>query len=191
MPAIMMHCSRCGAIFSSGIALSGNASVHLEGNLSQCPSCGSMQAVPDGTFRNTVEGIVKVLASSPKPVEEARKILDELERAKQANSVSILESSTLLNRYKKWLPDSPEKIAAYIAIFYTIYLLLMENPSTSVEYNQTFIDKYQITIQQTPSNQKHENQSGKVEKKAKIGRNQSCPCGSGKKYKKCCLNKSI
>ena len=23
----------------------------------------------------------------------------------------------------------------------------------------------------------------------KIGRNQPCPCGSGKKYKKCCLNK--
>lgn len=25
----------------------------------------------------------------------------------------------------------------------------------------------------------------------KIGRNQHCPCGSGKKYKKCCLNKSV
>jgi len=24
----------------------------------------------------------------------------------------------------------------------------------------------------------------------KIGRNDSCPCGSGKKYKKCCLNRS-
>ena len=23
----------------------------------------------------------------------------------------------------------------------------------------------------------------------KIGRNAKCPCGSGKKYKKCCLNK--
>ncbi|MGO0943445.1 SEC-C metal-binding domain-containing protein, partial [Clostridioides difficile] len=23
-------------------------------------------------------------------------------------------------------------------------------------------------------------------KEAKIGRNDSCPCGSGKKYKKCC-----
>jgi len=23
----------------------------------------------------------------------------------------------------------------------------------------------------------------------KIGRNMPCPCGSGKKYKKCCLNK--
>ena len=26
-------------------------------------------------------------------------------------------------------------------------------------------------------------------KRVKIGRNQKCPCGSGKKYKKCCLNK--
>lgn len=28
-----------------------------------------------------------------------------------------------------------------------------------------------------------------VVKEAKIGRNDPCPCGSGKKYKKCCLNK--
>jgi uncharacterized protein YecA (UPF0149 family) len=27
--------------------------------------------------------------------------------------------------------------------------------------------------------------------KAKIGRNDPCPCGSGKKYKKCCLLKSL
>ncbi|WP_426807395.1 SEC-C metal-binding domain-containing protein [Streptococcus anginosus] len=25
----------------------------------------------------------------------------------------------------------------------------------------------------------------------KIGRNEKCPCGSGKKYKKCCLKKCI
>lgn len=28
-----------------------------------------------------------------------------------------------------------------------------------------------------------------VIKSKKIGRNDPCPCGSGKKYKKCCLNK--
>jgi preprotein translocase subunit SecA len=28
-----------------------------------------------------------------------------------------------------------------------------------------------------------------VVKKKKIGRNDPCPCGSGKKYKKCCLGK--
>jgi hypothetical protein len=30
-----------------------------------------------------------------------------------------------------------------------------------------------------------------VVKKKKIGRNEPCPCGSGKKYKKCCLNKNV
>ena len=29
----------------------------------------------------------------------------------------------------------------------------------------------------------------KSSKKKKIGRNEHCPCGSGKKYKKCCLDK--
>ena len=28
-----------------------------------------------------------------------------------------------------------------------------------------------------------------VRAEPKIGRNEPCPCGSGKKYKKCCLNK--
>lgn len=30
-----------------------------------------------------------------------------------------------------------------------------------------------------------------VTNKIKVGRNESCPCGSGKKYKKCCLNKNL
>jgi uncharacterized protein YecA (UPF0149 family) len=28
-----------------------------------------------------------------------------------------------------------------------------------------------------------------VREEPKIGRNDPCPCGSGKKYKKCCMNK--
>ncbi len=33
------------------------------------------------------------------------------------------------------------------------------------------------------------NRSKTVVKDKKIGRNDPCPCGSGKKYKKCCMNK--
>ena len=29
-----------------------------------------------------------------------------------------------------------------------------------------------------------------MEYTVKTGRNERCPCGSGKKYKKCCLNRS-
>jgi uncharacterized protein YecA (UPF0149 family) len=28
-----------------------------------------------------------------------------------------------------------------------------------------------------------------IKTQPKVGRNEPCPCGSGKKYKKCCLNK--
>ena len=30
-----------------------------------------------------------------------------------------------------------------------------------------------------------------VVKKTKVGRNDPCPCGSGKKYKQCCLDKDL
>ena len=33
---------------------------------------------------------------------------------------------------------------------------------------------------------KEQKNSGTIRKEKKIGRNDPCPCGSGKKYKKCC-----
>ena len=33
---------------------------------------------------------------------------------------------------------------------------------------------------------REQKQSGTIRKDKKIGRNDPCPCGSGKKYKKCC-----
>ena len=33
--------------------------------------------------------------------------------------------------------------------------------------------------------------AGIIRKQDKIGRNDLCPCGSGKKYKKCCVNANI
>jgi uncharacterized protein YecA (UPF0149 family) len=38
--------------------------------------------------------------------------------------------------------------------------------------------------------QKHINFKTQTRKSKKIGRNEKCPCGSGKKHKKCCLSRS-
>ncbi|MBS9767453.1 MAG: SEC-C domain-containing protein [Flavobacteriaceae bacterium] len=38
-------------------------------------------------------------------------------------------------------------------------------------------------------NDEFENQSNAPISNKKVGRNDPCPCGSGKKYKKCCLRK--
>lgn len=44
------------------------------------------------------------------------------------------------------------------------------------------------SIKEIQNNQKHVYENAKkVNSKVKVGRNDPCPCGSGKKYKKCCL----
>lgn len=44
---------------------------------------------------------------------------------------------------------------------------------------------YEYSVQSAPV------QTGTVYRKKKIGRNDSCPCNSGKKFKKCCMGKGI
>lgn len=46
-----------------------------------------------------------------------------------------------------------------------------------------------LTSQRRKEIKKDYNRSRIVVNDKKIGRNDPCPCGSGKKYKKCCLNK--
>jgi preprotein translocase subunit SecA len=46
-----------------------------------------------------------------------------------------------------------------------------------------------LTVDRRKEIRKEYNKSKIVVKEEKIGRNDPCPCGSGKKYKKCCLNK--
>jgi preprotein translocase subunit SecA len=36
-----------------------------------------------------------------------------------------------------------------------------------------------------------EARGGTLVKRAKIGRNATCPCGSGRKFKKCCIRKAL
>lgn len=46
-----------------------------------------------------------------------------------------------------------------------------------------------LTVDERKAIKKEYNESRIVRNDNKVGRNDPCPCGSGKKYKKCCLNK--
>jgi len=46
-----------------------------------------------------------------------------------------------------------------------------------------------LTVEERKDIKKAYNKDNIVVNEEKIGRNEPCPCGSGKKYKKCCLNK--
>mgnify|MGYP001570516078 CR=1 FL=1 len=146
MSLIYLQCKNCQRVFSSGIDLGTGSTVILKGNRAQCPWCGSMENIPDGTFRGTVEGIAKVLKQSENPVATAKELFEALERSRTPKDLEELKQSSKFSKFRKWLPDSPEKIAAYIAIAYTIFQLLLKEPNMVVQYNQQFISVYNECI---------------------------------------------
>jgi len=92
--------------------------------------------------------------------------------------------------YKKWMPtDDPELI------------YIMSHPHLEIgcwqsEYANDFLDLFNKVIRDQKYVERLAghyflfkeavNKENQGAKRGKIGRNESCPCGSGKKYKKCC-----
>ena len=50
-------------------------------------------------------------------------------------------------------------------------------------------DYMNILREQPKKKSKLNQKASPIQSNVKIGRNEKCPCGSGKKYKKCCLLK--
>lgn len=150
MPQILMQCKNCQRIFPSGIELGVGATATFVGNLSKCPFCGSMESIPDGTFKGTVEGIVKILENSSNRLQTAKDLLDLLERSKSKSDLLKVKRSSQFSRFRKWIPDSPQKLAVYIAILQVIIQLLIKNPSVKIEYDTTIVNIYnQVIINKT------------------------------------------
>lgn len=55
------------------------------------------------------------------------------------------------------------------------------------ETMQTAVNEKQLEMLQKLAKRYKEAHTVKVREYKKIGRNDECPCGSGKKYKNCCL----
>ena len=55
----------------------------------------------------------------------------------------------------------------------------------SPEEAKKILAKLQIAVEQSEKAKR----ARPAVKKEEVGRNDLCPCGSGKKYKNCCLNK--
>jgi hypothetical protein len=165
---LMLQCSRCAFIFSSGMAVANGGAITFSNYRAQCPRCGSLESIPDGTFQETVDGIAKLLLKSQNPLQEVGNILSAIQDGSRQGSISPLQSQPWYLQYKKWLPDSPKKLAYYAAIFTAIYQVLSKDPSQKIEYSPTFIENYNQTIvypqpayPQTPEKAKREQRHDK------------------------------
>ena len=130
MPNLLIQCRKCGRIFSSGIAMAPGASATFINNKSQCQFCGSMENIPDGTFQATVSGFIEILRGSKNPLQDAKDILEGLEKAQGTQDLSEVPYS---KKIELFLGRNKLKIAIAIAVLKIFIDLLTKQPNIKID----------------------------------------------------------
>ncbi len=146
MPKLLLLCKKCHRIFPSGIFMGPGSSATFVGNKSKCPFCKSWENIPDGTFKATVNGFIEILKSSKNPLQDAKDILDGLEKAKDTQDLSKVLYG---DKIELFLKKNKLKIAIGIAILKILVDLLTKQPNIEINnsiINQQFYNQYNQVI---------------------------------------------
>lgn len=184
MSQIPAVCDSCGTFFLVRNLFSGNFTLQMEGNKTgPCPECGGYGSLPDGTF-SVVNSALRLLSGPKSSVEVMARLEVILEKAKQdppnfeefrqeiGNVPGIGPALlTLLPETKNEWYTFITLLLAIIAFLYTVQLPQPLNEEQTARAVQQGVE----AAQETKKNQD-----------LGPGRNQICPCGTGKKYKNCC-----
>jgi len=162
-----------------------------------CPTCGGMGHIPDGVY-NFIGNTIELLSGPSRTRLELERLAEILSRAREQRasldqvSERIQKEIPEMSSLRELLPKTRSELYSFIAIIITVIGLILgqikQGGSARVTINEVVNVIYQqqhITAQDQVNDPKV---MDKVRKK--VGRNDPCPCGSGKKYKKCCLDKS-
>ena len=186
-------CESCGSVFPSDFAFDGVVGVTLEGCTSgPCPNCGGMGHVPDGLF-NFIGNTIQVLAAPERTFEQLTKLSAIVREAREKN----LPSNVVVERIRRevpafaslgdLLPKSRADLYGFLGVLLAAAALVMQFSQGTQESSSVNINIEQIIVEtydESRSNQFVELGRGRSHE-GKPGRNATCPCGSGKKFKMC------
>lgn len=202
MPNLPAFCDNCGTMFPSGFFVDDCVNITLSGNRSgPCPACGGMGSIPDGVF-NVLGGVIQIIDAPRKTAEQLSRFVKVLNEAAKKNYTReqveehIEREAPELASIGYWLPKTPDQLYAFLALLIAVLSFAHSIKDSGEEVS----DDPQVVIQQTINNyygqqsigcEQQQSRGTQVDRKLfdkKIGRNEPCPCGSGLKFKKCCLN---
>ncbi len=184
----MAVCDNCKEIFPAGIGFDAGGT-GITANLEipdmavgPCPKCGSTGRALAGVYR-FVENTAELLQGPEHTTSELERLAEILRDARQRGATAeelrqtIEQETPKLSELSSLLPRTRTELYAFLMVVLTaIQLILTTAHSRGVSIQDVDIDINQIigvTVEQH------------VEQVPKVGRNERCPCGSGKKYKKC------
>ncbi|MEO8158444.1 MAG: SEC-C metal-binding domain-containing protein [Betaproteobacteria bacterium] len=189
MPSLPAFCDTCGTAFPSGFVFENSTNVTLSGNKSgPCPNCGGMGHIPDGVF-NFVGSTIEILSAPKRTVKELNRLAQILREAKakqQSNeqvAAQIKQELPELSSLANLLPKNREELYGFLALILAAIQLLTQSPQSSQNITINVSQVVEQTLADAPTAKAVPPMPSKSRK---IGRNEPCPCGSGKKFKKCC-----
>ncbi len=199
IPAI---CNNCGTIFPSGFAC--NARITMKNCISgPCPGCGGNGNIPDGIydFASKTINLVKKANVGYNRLEEIIGILTGLKKENADYEIiknQINKDVSELSSLSSVLPKTRIELYAFVTAIILILTFILTNLKscgniTEDNVNEIIEDSFEQMYEKDKkqNNNPTSNSNENIKPHNKIGRNELCPCGSGKKYKKCCFLKNI
>ncbi|MBI3880150.1 MAG: SEC-C domain-containing protein [Verrucomicrobia bacterium] len=194
MAKIPVVCQRCGEFFVAAHLIGGNARVTFtDVGMGPCPKCGGMGKVPDGSYE-FIDNSIRLLSGPGITIGHLKKLAAIVLRAKQTNAVAETVRSDVkkdlpeLSHLAEALPKTRAELYAFLSLLVALIALLLKAEKSEPKQSVTAEQVINSVVIQNSSGGTVNLNSGKSGKKSgvKIGRNDSCPCGSGKKFKHCC-----
>lgn len=209
IPAI---CASCGSVFPSPFIFEGPASIIVKGcQAGPCPKCGGLGDIVDGSYQIIGDAVRLIVSSlrSRAQVEQLQNILRKAQQEKlapQAVPEKIQAESPELSVIASWIntylvPKNAGEfwtaigaIGTVLALLYTILSAQPSAPSNALSEKQIeMLVEHAVTsalVQTQGASSAPVKHKVVAKRKNKTGRNDPCPCNSGKKYKICCINQT-
>ncbi len=191
IPAV---CSTCATLFYAPNLVGGAGQVVFKNSrLGPCPVCGGVGDIIDGVYSAATNTAKLIISSASKP--HQLKAIETIFIAAKKNKLStdqinerVKKEAPELQTISDWIPKTRMELYTFIGIVLalityissTTFSISDSSKNASEKVVKELVDKAvqdQVKVQKPTQNPK----------KKKIGRNEPCPCGSGKKHKKCCL----
>jgi len=194
--AIPAVCSSCGALFYAPNLVGGTGTVEFHNScLGPCPVCGGVGDIIDGVYDAATNTARLLISSATKP-HQLKKLQEILLGAQRQNlsreqiQEKVTKELPELQSLRDWLPTTRNELYAFTGIILALITLITTTALSVAQSNKNVSEQdVQQLIDKAIQKQAAPIKLQPAEKKKKTGRNEPCPCGSGKKYKKCCLVK--
>jgi hypothetical protein len=152
----------------------------LAAGFRESPRSASLREHLGPGFSRAIELVIDVLAR------DAATLPRDLDRDRVGNMLATWLPGRLGGN-EPWMGDVPDVVDAFLA-----FIAAEESLSTGWEWS-TAVDEHRAAFRDALADPNRERFAGPKaapdrRPAPKIGRNEPCPCGSGRKYKQCCLN---